>query len=393
MNERLMLEHIRQADGISRADLARISGLSKNTVSLALATLERAGLVRPSGVRTGLPGPAALLYQVHPEAAFVLGLDVGRNFLRGAISDFSGAVRARDSVKARATSGPGRVAELVQLARKLCAEVGVGPGDIAQTVLGSPGVYDPRRDALALAGALPDWEKPGVLGDLRRAFGASLMIENDVDAAALAERAHGHGRAVDSFAFVSVGTGIGMGLVLNGRLHRGSHGAAGEIGYLPLDGGENTDARDARKRGHFEAAASAAGIVRAARRTGMHGPVTARHVFDAAERGDARAAKVVGDEARLVAKAVCAIVAVIDPDLIVLGGGVGQAAGFLDAVGEELRRIAPVLPELRVSALGADAVVDGCLAAGIDQVWDIVTATPSSGVAEATDDATAALPG
>jgi predicted NBD/HSP70 family sugar kinase len=385
INERLMLDHIRRSSGVSRAELSRISGLTKNTVSLALASLERAGLVRPSGVRTGVPGPAALLYEVHPDAAFVLGLDVGRHFLRGAISDFSGTVRARASVKAGAASGPRRAAELVQLASKLCAEAGVDLADVTQTVLGSPGVYDPQRDALALAGALPGWDKPRVLAELREAFGNSLMIENDVDAAALAERAHGHGRDVDSFAFVWVGTGIGMGFVLNGRLHRGAHGAAGEIGYLPLSDGESRDAgsaRDARKRGSFEAAASAAGIVRAARSAGVRGPVTARDVFVAAEKGDDRAARVVADEAALVAKAICAIVTVIDPELVVLGGGVSQATGFLDAVGRELRRIAPVLPELRVSALGADAVVDGCLAAGIDRVWGIISATPPSGLSD-----------
>src|SRR5215471_5222101 len=81
MNEQLLLEHIRSADGISRADLARLSGLAKNTVSLALANLERANLVRVSGVRVGLPGPAAVLYEVRPEAGFVLGLDVGSQYL------------------------------------------------------------------------------------------------------------------------------------------------------------------------------------------------------------------------------------------------------------------------------------------------------------------------
>lgn len=379
INERLMLEHIRRSNGISRAELSRISGLTKNTVSLALASLERSGLVRPSGVRTGVPGPAALLYEVHPQAAFVLGLDVGRHYLRGAISDFSGTVRARASVKARATSGTRRVAELVQLATALCGEVGVDLADITQTVLGSPGVYDPRRDALALAGALPGWDRPRVLAELREAFGDSLMVENDVDAAALAERAHGHGRDVDSFAFVWVGTGIGMGLVLGGRLHRGAHGAAGEIGFLPLADVADRDAgtaRDARRRGSFEAAASATAIVRAARSAGMPGPVSARDVFLAAEKGDDRAGRVVATEAVLVAKAVCAIVTVIDPELVVLGGGVSQADGFLDAVRRELRNIAPVLPELQVTALGVDAVVDGCLAAGIDRVWDILSATP-----------------
>jgi predicted NBD/HSP70 family sugar kinase len=213
------------------------------------------------------------------------------------------------------------------------------------------------------------------------------MLENDVDAAALAEQAHGHGRGVADFAFVSVGTGIGMGLVLGGRLHRGAHGAAGEIGFLPLGSGHPGDARDARRRGPLEAAASAAGIVRAARRAGLRGSVTARSVFAAAGGGDPRARKVVADEALLVARALCTVVAVADPELIVLGGGIGQADGFLAAVARAVRRLAPVLPELRVSALGTDAVVDGCLAAGLDRAWQIVTADLAPAARDGTADA------
>ncbi len=377
MNELLLLDLIRDADGISRADLARISGLAKNTVSLALANLERTGLVHVSGMRTGVPGPAAVLYEVRPECGFVLGLDVGGEFLRGAISDISGTVRARTSIKSRATTSSSRVAELVTLARMLCAEANVGAADIKRTVLGSPGVHDPQRDHLALAGGIPGWEKPTVLTELRRAFGPNLMIENDVDVAALAERAHGHGRDFESFAFISIGTGIGMGLVLNGQLHRGRHGAAGEIGYLPL--GSDDDERDARRRGRLEAAASAAGIVRSAKRAGIQGAVTARKVFAAADRGESWATSIVAEEALLVAQAICAVITVVDPELVVLGGGVGQAAGFLDAVATQLRPLAPVLPELRVSALGADAVVDGCLAAGRSQAWtDITSALPAT---------------
>ena len=374
MNEQLLLEHIRRAGQLSRADLARVSRLSKPTVSGALAKLERAGLVRTSGARTGVPGPAAILYEVRPEAGFVLGLDAGSRFLRGGIVDFTGRLRARTVLKARAANAHGRIAELVELAGNLFAEAGITAADVTQTVLGCPGVYDRTRDALILAGALPGWDKPFVLTELRRAFGGSLMVENDVDAAALAERAHGHGRGVDSFALVWIGTGIGMGLVLGGRLHRGAHGAAGEIGYLPFDSAESTDARDARRRGSLEAAASAAGIVRAARRKGMRGPVSARHVFTSATKGDERAGHVIENEALLIAKAVSAVVAVADPELVVLGGGIGQAPGFLDAVAARLPPLAPVLPELRVSALGQDAVVDGCLAAGLDRAWEVVMA-------------------
>ncbi len=368
MNESLLLGQIRSQGTVSRADLARMCQLSKPTVSLALTNLEHAGLIRSSGVRTGLPGPAAVLYELQPDAGFVLALDIGQQYLRGAIADFAGAVRTRSSTRVHVTSSHALLGELIALADGLCAEVGVARGQITQTVLGSPGVHDPGRDVLALAGKLTGWDAP-LLTEFRHSFGVSLMIENDVDAAALAEQAHGHGQGIDSFGFVSVGTGIGMGLVLGGRLHRGTHGAAGEIGFLPMDHPQVANARDARRRGSLEAAASAAGIVRAARQAGMRGPISARRVFDAAAKGDARAAEVVAQEAVLVAKAICAVVTVVDPGLIVLGGGVGRADGFVDLVRAELIKIAPVMPQLRVSALGDDAVVDGCLAAGADRVW------------------------
>jgi predicted NBD/HSP70 family sugar kinase len=98
-------------------------------------------------------------------------------------------------------------------------------------------------------------------------------------------------------------------------------------------------------------------------------------VFDAATDGDSAAASVVAEEALLVAKAICAVITVVDPELIVLGGGIGQAPGFLQAVQAELKLLAPVLPDVKMSALGANAVVEGCLAAGLDRAWELVTAT------------------
>ena len=378
MNEQLLLEHIRLRGPCSRAELARVSGLSKPTVSLALGNVERAGLVRIAGQRTGLPGRTAQLYEIRPDAGLVLGLDIGHDYVRGALAGLSGEIRARSSVRARATSVRGRVAELVQLADLLCGEAGVARTAITQTVIGSPGVYDPRRNAMKLSGHLPGWDRPAALAGLREAFGPSLAMENDVDVAALAERALGHGRDVEHFAFVHFGTGIGMGLVVGGQLVRGAHGVAGEIAYLPLSGSTAQDAHidehEVRKRGMFEAAAGASSVVRAARRAGMRGQLSARRVFEAAAAGDARAVTVVAEEARLAAMAICAIVTVVDPELIVLGGGIGRAPGFAELVGAELDQLAPVRPEIKVSALGTDAVVDGCLAAGAELAWAQVMA-------------------
>lgn len=413
MNEQFLLEHIRLSGPCSRADLARVSGLSKPTVSLALANLERAGLVRLAGQRTGLPGRSALLYEVRPEAGFVLGLDIGMRFLRGAVADLAGSVRARASHNVSATtaapagdprsgavSARERVAELVRLADELCAAVGIARSAVTQTVVGSPGIYDREQDIITLTGGLPGWNQPEALAELRAAFGPALTLENDVDAAALAERALGHGRDTDDFAFVHVGTGIGMGLVLGGRLHRGMHGVAGEIAFMPFGTFPPASSSpppassspppapsaspsspllsdEIGRRGLLETSAAADGIVRAAHDAGLGEASSPRDVFEAAVNGDERAAGVVAAEARLVASAICCVITVVDPGLVILGGGIGQAPGFAEAVTEALASIAPVLPEVRVSALGTEVVVDGCLAEATSLAWtDLVAALP-----------------
>jgi len=371
LNEQLLLERMRGNGPVSRAELATASGLSKPTVGLALTSLEGDGLVQQAGRRAGGRGRSAALYEIRRDAGFVLGLDVGREFVRGAVADLGGTIRARANRPARSSSGVARVRELAGLADWLLRDVDLNHnGTLLQTVVGSPGVVGPDGRALQLAPNLPGWERPAVLRDLRNLLGEETTIENDVDAAAVAERDHGHGRDVSTFAFVSVGTGIGMGLVLDGRLHRGAHGAAGEIAFLPLADG-SLDPRDALRRGALESAASSAAVVRAARRAGAR-PRSARSVFEAAAAGDERAQQIVAEEAAIVARAVAAIVAVLDPELIVLGGGIGRAPGFAEEVSGRLAELSPVVPEVRPSALGLDAVVDGCLAVGGEQLWERV---------------------
>ena len=128
LNEQLLLSHIRRLGRCSRADLARLSGLSKPTVSLALANVERSGLVREAGQRTGVPGRSALLYEIRPDAGYVLGLDIGQQYLRGALADLSGQIIGRATVRSRATSVTGRVAELVGPGRPAVRRRGHRPG-------------------------------------------------------------------------------------------------------------------------------------------------------------------------------------------------------------------------------------------------------------------------
>src|SRR5580698_9731477 len=154
MNEQLLLSQIRQLGVCSRADLARLSGLSKPTVSLALANVERSGLVREAGQRTGVPGRSAVLYEIRPDAGYVLGLDIGRQYLRGALADLTGTVIGRTSRRTSSSSVSASVAELISLADELCGAAGLARAEVTQTVIGSPGVYDSRRNTIALAGGL-----------------------------------------------------------------------------------------------------------------------------------------------------------------------------------------------------------------------------------------------
>jgi predicted NBD/HSP70 family sugar kinase len=377
MNEQLLLEHIRQRGPCSRAELARVSGLSKPTVSLALGYAEQAGLVRPAGQRTGQPGRTAQLYELQPDTGFALALGVSHDYLRGALADLSGEVRTRISRRARTHGAKSQVEELVQLADALCAETRVCRTAITQTVIGSPRVCGPRQDAAMLTSQV----RPFALAGLREAFGSSLVLQNDVHAAALAEYALGHGQDTEHFAFAHFGTAVGVGLVIGGQLVRGAHGVAGDIAFLPLTDGIGIDGPVDRTEGMLEAA-SEASLVRAARRVGMGGEITAPRVLEAAAAEDQRAVRVVTEEARLAARVIRAVIAVVDPELIVLGGSVGQAPSFARLVCSELDRLAPPRPHVRVSALGAEAVVDGCLAVGIELAWAQVMAAVGANCAD-----------
>src|SRR3954469_6829990 len=286
-NERTLLESLRRAGPSSRPDLARIAGLSKPTGSQALANLESAGLVRPVGPAGPSLGRKAMLYEFDPTAGYVVGIDIGRAWIRVAAADLSGAIVARSDERNRARSSGALVSAVAAVAHEVVAAAGLTWDRVAHTVVGGPGVFDPDSDRLRHAPNLPGWSRPGVMSSLREALPPPVRLDNDANLAAVGERTYGSGRDARTFVYVSVGTGIGMGVVIDGELYRRAHGAAGEVGYLPL-GAEDEPARgrDAKRRGFLEEAASADALVRTAKRLGMKGASSAKRVFSAARAGD-----------------------------------------------------------------------------------------------------------
>lgn len=366
MNERSVLELIHRRGPLSRAQVARVSGLSKPTVSLALAGLLEAGLVREVGRSRGERGPSALLYELNPLAGWVVGIDVGRHWVRAAIADIAGTIVGRRDERARVTSARTLIGQVGGMAHRLAREAGLKWSQITQATLGSPGVFDPARGYVALAPNLPGWGRHGLVEAVREELGTSVAFENDVNLAALAERAHGHGRNVPNFVFLSIGTGIGMALVIDGQLYRGAHGAAGEVAYLPLG---LTDPHDPanRRRGALEESAAAASVVRSARSFGMQGALSAEKVFTSARRGHRAATRAVEREAGQLAMAIATITPVLDPELVILGGGIGRNGDLLlEPIERELRQLLPFRPRVLISALGEDAVLQGAIATALD---------------------------
>lgn len=377
INERMLLDHLRSAGPLSRADLARTTTLSKPTVSLALANLETAGLVRPIGLVAGRPGRAALLYEADPTAGYVAAVDIGRDWVRVAVADLAGTLLGRRNAKNRARTGPALVGQVRDLVHRTAADAGLRWDEVVHTVLASPGVPDPQAGRLDLASNLPGWGRAGLLTELTAALGEDLVVENDINLAAIGERTFGKGRDVASFVLLSIGTGTGLGIVIDGELYRGAHGRAGEIAFLPVPDEPAQTASGGRAgpegplrvrtRGMFEELAAADGVVRAAQRLGLAGVTTARGVFEAAAAGDPVALAAVDVEGSRIGIAITAIAAIADPALVVLTGGVGHNLDLLrPSIERQLAALSPLAPRVERSELGEDAALLGALATALD---------------------------
>jgi predicted NBD/HSP70 family sugar kinase len=385
-NERALLEHLRAAGPSSRPDLARIAGLSKPTVSQALANLESVGLVRPVGPASPSLGRTAMLYEVDPTAGYVVGVDVGRAWIRVAAADLSGAIVARRDERNRARSAGALVKSVGAVAHDVVAAAGLTWERVAHTVVGGPGVFDPDSDRLRHAPNVPGWSRPGVMSSLREALPPTVALDNDANRAAVGERTYGRGRDARTFVYVSVGTGIGMGVIIDGELYRGAHGAAGEVGYLPLSGDEHDGAagRDAKRRGMLEEAASADAVVRTAKRLGMEGAASAKRVFAAARAGDELALAAVEAEAQRLALVVGTVAAIVDPEFVLLGGGVGSNIDLLrPPLERRLAELTPLAPPVAEGELGLDATVLGAVASALDTARDLVFEQRAGGDAAA----------
>jgi predicted NBD/HSP70 family sugar kinase len=366
LNERTVLEAIRTGAPISRAEISRRAGISKPTVSVALRSLVEDGLVREAREEPGGPHYGATFFEPVPEAALVLGIDVGARFLRGALCDLSGRVRARQDVELPARDATALLDAICDLREGVVASAGLGDPRIDSVVVGVPGVAADSDAPIRMAEAIPGLDGMAFGPALRERLGLDVTVENDVNLAALGEHWRGVSRGVDDFAFLSIGTGLGAGIVLRGDLHRGRHGAAGELDLVRAMGVEELDPC---AHALSDYSASLAGTVD----SDLRAPFEVREVFAGARAGDALGGLVVAEAARRIALHIVPLAAVADVALVVIGGGIGANGDLLlEPIRAILAERLPYPPRVEVSSLGEAAVLEGALAVGLRSALDSV---------------------
>jgi predicted NBD/HSP70 family sugar kinase len=371
LNARTVLQSIRDGAPISRAEISRRAGISKPTVSLALQTLLDAGLVREAADSPRGPRYGATFFEPVHEAALVLGLDLGARFLRGAICDLRGAIRARQDVELGSggtrTDLSTAVEAIPRLREALVSASGLDGSLLDRAVVGVPGVVRPDVSRVELATNVAGLEGTDLHALLEPRLGLPVTLENDINLAAIGEQWLGIARGVEDFVFMSIGTGLGAGVVLRGELQRGRHGAAGELDLVGA-GREEIDPCAG-------AVSDLSARLARGRETVLAEPYDPRAVFGAARSGDPVAREVVAEEARRIALHIAPIAAVADVGLIVLGGGVGANGDLLlEPVRGLLSEWLPYPPRVEVSALGEAAVLSGALSVGLTAALDDVLA-------------------
>ncbi|MEU2779215.1 ROK family transcriptional regulator [Streptomyces sp. NPDC007162] len=318
-----------QAGSATRPQLASLAGLSKPTVSAAVAELEGARLATHSGTASSGTGRSAAVYNLGPASGSVLAVDLGpaRTRVRGCALDGTLLAEA-DTPRARAADAVREALEALPAGAPLRAIV-VAVGDVTEPDRSGGGM----RPATAKAGPVFDAVSVALPP------GVPVHLENNVNCAALAELHEGAARGRRTFGYLRIGVGIGLGIVIGGQVLRGANGAAGELARLPYPWDDDREPRQEALEAYVGSQALLRRAAQAWRADDGPRPRTAERLFALAAEGREPARSLVARHAADVGRLAAAVTAVLDPGLLVLGGSTGADPRLLPGVRAELGRL------------------------------------------------------
>jgi predicted NBD/HSP70 family sugar kinase len=339
-----------------------VTGASPATISRAVTRLCREGLAVEEDAPVARVGRPPRLVRLRPDAAYVVGVDAGAAGMRAVLTDLEGSVRARET---SVVSPSHRVEEFADAMADLVSRVADGVQNRVVAVgAGISGIVDAAKGRVLLSPDLPVLNGEQVAALLSEAIALPVAIDNDDLLAAAGEVSYGAARGCADVAFLSLGYGVGAGLMVGGRPVHGARSSAGAIAYFAPDG--------------LERRASGRSIpLRYVERGGVDDDVSAERVFELADDDDPAAVAVVAEAVEALGDLVVNVAAMLDPEVIVLGGGLvrGQP-GLRDQLGSRLVEALPFPPRLVVSALGEDAVARGAASLALVRARRLLAGVP-----------------
>jgi glucokinase len=354
----------------TRAQLAEVTGLARSTVAARLDALLRTGLVAPvEGVSTGGRPPSLLAF--NPGARVVAGIDLGASHARAALADLGGEILAERSERIDIADGPGPVLAWVeQVVRDLLADQRRDLGELAAIGIGLPGPVEHSTGRAINPPIMPGWDRYDVPAHVQRAFAVPVLVDNDVNIMALGEQ-HAQLRDVADLVFIKVGTGIGAGIISGGSLQRGAQGTAGDVGHVAVARAAAVTCRCGND-GCLEAVAAVPALATALRAEGIDVPADA-DVVALVRSGDQAAVRAVRQAGRDLGEVLAALVNLVNPSAIVIGGGLAVAgesllAGIREVVYQRSLPLATQHLHITTSRAGERAGVIGAAALAISHV-------------------------
>ena len=386
-NREQVVDVLRRRGTVSRADIARETGLSRTTVSSIVGTMQRDGLIAelaPDRDRVGEGGRPPILLTFDPSAGALVGIDFGHDRIRLAISDLSYGVLAerelRLDIDEQATAA---LEETARGVRELLDDAGVDPERVHGAGVGLPGPIDRRSGLVRSEAILPGWVQLDPAAELEERLGFPVHLDNDANAGALGEAVLGAGRGYELTAYVRLAAGVGAGIVFRGAIFRGAAGTAGELGHVLVD----PDGPICRcgNRGCLETLVGTGALCEQLRRS--HGDLDIEGLLVQAAAGDRGCRRVLQDAARVVGRVLADLCNTLNPDAVVIGGELADAGELLleplqEAIWQHAIPAAAASVTVVPGALGTRAELLGALVlAGHQSREPLIAATGSAGAA------------
>ena len=376
LNKQNVINIIRDNGPIFKAEISRVTGLSIPTVMKMADEFILKGLVREVGKGESSGGKPPLLIEFVPDAHYIIGVDIGTTNIVSIIMDMSAQIVSKQITPTGVKDPPDVVIDrIIGTIGRTLDETSVKKEKILGIGIGMPGLLDSQSGIVLFS---PDfkWENVDLVGPIRKKYGMPVIMDNVTRAMAMGEKWFGLGRGISNFMCINLGYGIGSAIVVDGELYSGSSGSSGEFGHMTLE--KNGPLCDCGNYGCLEALASANAITKKAKffiekgegssilklAGGDIDGIEAKTVFDAAKSGDMLALEIVHEAAEYIGIALANIINLVDPELIILEGGVARAGEILSGtiqkvVGRRKMKYAGTHTNIAISELGENSAAIG----------------------------------